>query len=56
LGECCAQGNPVTKNGTLIELDNQNRAKSYLDFSNGAIGEFAVPGFDISRPAVMRSV
>lgn len=42
------KGNPVTKNGTLIELDNQNRAKSYLDFTNGAIGEFAVPGFDTS--------
>ena len=42
------KGNPVTKNGTLIELDNQNRAKSYLDFTNGAIAEFAVPGFDTS--------
>ena len=40
------KGNPVNKNGTLIELDNQNRAKSYLDFTNGAIAEFAVPGFD----------
>jgi hypothetical protein len=42
------RGNPITKNGTLIELDNQNRAKSYLDFTNGAIADFVVPGFDAS--------
>jgi hypothetical protein len=42
------KGNPVTKNGTLIELDDQNRAISYLDFSNAAIADFAVPGFDAS--------
>jgi hypothetical protein len=42
------KGNPVTKNGTLIELDDQNRATSYLDFTNGAIVEFSVPGFDTS--------
>ena len=43
-----AEGNPVTKNGTLIELDDQNRAKSYLDFTAGAISDFVVPGFDAS--------
>ena len=42
------KGSPVTKNGTLIELDDQNRAKSYLDFTNGAISDFIVPGFDAS--------
>jgi hypothetical protein len=42
------KGNSLTKSGTLIELDNQNRAKSYLDFTDGSIGEFAVPGFDTS--------
>jgi len=46
------KGNPVTKNGALIELDIQNRAKSYLDFTDGAIGEFAVPGFDSSSTSV----
>jgi hypothetical protein len=40
------RGNPVTKNGTLIELDDQNRAKSYLDFTDAAIADFGVPGFD----------
>src|SRR3954454_6586046 len=40
------KGAPVTKNGTLIELDLQNRAKSYLDFTNAAIADFVVPGFD----------
>jgi hypothetical protein len=43
------KGNPVTKNGTLIELDDQNRARSYLDFTNGAISGFAVPGFEASN-------
>jgi hypothetical protein len=43
------KGNPVTKNGTLIELDDQNRAKSYLDFTDGAIAEFVVPGFDTAN-------
>ena len=42
------KGSPVTKNGTLIELDDLNRAKSYLDFTNGAISDFIVPGFDAS--------
>jgi hypothetical protein len=45
------KGNPVTKNGTLIELDDQNRAKSYLDFTTGAISDFVVPGFDASSNA-----
>jgi hypothetical protein len=40
------KGAPVTKSGTLIELDVQNRAKSYLDFTNAAIADFVVPGFD----------
>jgi T4-like virus tail tube protein gp19 len=40
------KGNPVSKNGTLIELDDQNRARAYLDFTNGAISDFVVPGFD----------
>jgi hypothetical protein len=44
-------GNPVTKNGTLIELDDKNRAQSYLDFTNGAIADFVVPGFDGSSHA-----
>jgi hypothetical protein len=39
-------GTPVTKGGTLIELGAQNRAKSYLDFTNAAIADFVVPGFD----------
>ena len=39
-------GAPVTKSGTLVELDVQNRAKSYLDFTNAAIVDFVVPGFD----------
>lgn len=42
------KGKPVTKDGTLIELDDQNRAKSYLDFTNGAIADFVVPGFEAS--------
>ncbi|MDT5355154.1 MAG: hypothetical protein QOJ56_3686 [Mycobacterium sp.] len=42
------QGNPITKNGTLIELDDQNRATSYLDFTSAAIADFVVPGFDAS--------
>jgi hypothetical protein len=46
LGQRCAEGQPVTKNGTLIELDDQNRAKSYLDFTDAAIADFGVPGFD----------
>jgi hypothetical protein len=45
------KGNPITKNGTLIELDDQNRAKSYLDFTDGAIADFVVPGFDGSSSA-----
>jgi hypothetical protein len=40
------KGAPVTKSGTLIELDLQNRAKSYLDFTNASIADFVVPGFD----------
>ncbi len=40
------KGSPVTKSGTLIELGDQNRAKSYLDFTNAAIADFVVPGFD----------
>jgi len=40
------KGAPVTKSGTLIELGAQNRAKSYLDFTNAAIADFVVPGFD----------
>ncbi len=40
------KGAPVTKSGTLVELDVQNRAKSYLDFTNAAIADFVVPGFD----------
>jgi hypothetical protein len=40
------KGEPMTKSGTLIELDDKNRAKSYLDFANGAIANFVVPGFD----------
>ena len=39
-------GTPATKSGTLIELGPQNRAKSYLDFTNAAIADFVVPGFD----------
>ena len=45
------KGNPITKNGTVIELDDQNRAKSYLDFTDGAIADFVVPGFDGSSSA-----
>jgi hypothetical protein len=45
------KGHPVTKDGTLIELDDQNRAKSYLDFTDGAIADFVVPGFDGSSNA-----
>jgi hypothetical protein len=45
------KGAPVTKSGTLIELDVQNRAKSYLDFTNAAIADFVVPGFDGSSKA-----
>jgi hypothetical protein len=37
-------GNPVTKSGTIIEVDQDNRARSYLDFSNAAITEFVVAG------------
>ena len=40
------KGVPVTKSGVLIELDVQNRAKSYLDFTDAAIVDFVVPGFD----------
>ena len=45
------KGNPVSKNGTLIELDDQNRARSYLDFTNAAIADFVIPGFDGSSTA-----
>jgi hypothetical protein len=46
------KGNPVTKSGSLVELDDNNRAKSYLDFTNAAIADFVVPGFDGSSNAV----
>jgi hypothetical protein len=39
-------GNALAKSGTVIELDQQNRAKAYLDFTNARIVEFAVPGSD----------
>jgi hypothetical protein len=40
------KGAPVTKSGTLVELGAQNRAMSYLEFTNAAIADFVVPGFD----------
>lgn len=39
-------GTPVTKSGTLVELGGANRAKSYLDFTDAAIADFVIPGFD----------
>ncbi len=47
------KGAPVTKSGTLIELDSTNRARSYLDFTNGSIVSFVVPGFDSSSNAAI---
>jgi hypothetical protein len=36
-------GNSLAKNGSIIELNDVNRARSYLDFSNARIVEFAFP-------------
>lgn len=40
------KGTPFKKSGTLIELDDQRRAKSYLDFTDGHLNNFVIPGFD----------
>jgi hypothetical protein len=40
------KGEPVSKSGTLIELDTKNRATSYLDFTDGVIEDFVFPGLD----------
>ena len=39
-------GNSLAKNGTIIELNDFNRAVSYLDFSNAKIVEFGFPRAD----------
>jgi hypothetical protein len=44
-------GTPITKDGSLIELDDQGRAKSYLDFTKASIADFEIPGFDGSSKA-----
>jgi hypothetical protein len=41
-------GNSLAKNGTIIELNDVNRAVSYLDFSNAKIVEFGFPRADVS--------
>ena len=40
------KGTPFKKSGTVIELDDQRRAKSYLDFTDGHLNNFVIPGFD----------
>ena len=39
------KGTPFKQSGTVIELDDQRRAKSYLDFTNGNLTNFVIPGF-----------
>jgi hypothetical protein len=39
-------GNSLAKIGTIIQLDDQSRAVSYLDFTNARIVEFGVPASD----------
>jgi hypothetical protein len=43
------KGAPFKKSGTIIELDDQRRAKSYLDFTDGYLSNFVIPGFDSSN-------
>jgi hypothetical protein len=45
------RGAPTAKSGSLIELDDQNRAKSYLDFFEANVADFVVPGFDSASGA-----
>lgn len=51
-----ANAAPVIKNGTLIELDPDNRAASYLDFSKGSVAEFVFPGLDGASKAPCTTV
>jgi hypothetical protein len=39
-------GNSLAKSGTIIQLDDLNRAVSYLDFTNARIVEFGIPASD----------
>jgi hypothetical protein len=43
------KGTPFKQSGTIIELDDQSRAKSYLDFTDGRLSDFVIPGFDSSN-------
>lgn len=41
-------GNALARNGTIIELNDVNRAVSYLDFSNAKVVEFGFPRAEAS--------
>ena len=47
------KGTPFKKSGTVIELDDQRRAKSYLDFTDGYLSNFVIPGFDSSSTSAI---
>jgi hypothetical protein len=45
------KGAPITKEGSLIELDDHNRTKSSLVFTGAEIVGFWIPGFDSASAA-----